>query len=212
MIAQLAPTNSFLTKRLDSRKCVRRDKKTDYWLKWLELEAKWMNTATKMQFAGWLYLVKNGNDSWACEIYSSWRVTGNQARHPKHLGIAQPSTGAKLLTLDSYRDASKVNHIDLIKLDVDGFESAVIAGGLEVLQRDKPIVCLELAPYALLERGSSFAELLGLLQECGYKLVRLENRSPLSDRLGDLTMQSPMELVSMCWRFPILGRLQTARR
>ena len=138
-----------------------------------------------------IQLVKNGNDSLACEIYSSWKVTGNQARHPKHLGIAQPSTGAKLLTLDRYCEVSRIKHIDFIKLDVDGFESAVIAGGLEVLKRYQPIICLELAPYALLERGSSFAELLGLLQECGYKLIRFENRSRLSDRLADLTIQIP---------------------
>ena len=132
-----------------------------------------------MRFAGWLYLVRNGNESSASEIYSSWKVTGNQVRHPKHLGIAQPSTGAKLFTLTAIVSL-KVKQIDFIKLDVDGFESAVIAGGLEVLQRDKPIDLLGIGAIRAIERGSSFAELLGLLHEVGYKLVRLENQSPLS--------------------------------
>ena len=136
-------------------------------------------------------LVRIGSENSASEIYSSWKVTGNQVRHPKHLGIAQPTTGAKTFTLDSYCERAGVKKIDFIKLDVDGFESDVIAGALKVLQRDRPVICLELAPYALTERRSSLAELLRLLHQVGYRLVYLENQSPVPNRPADLAAEIP---------------------
>jgi FkbM family methyltransferase len=124
------------------------------------------------------------------EIYSSWKVIGNEPRHSKHLGIAQSTSGAINLSLDDYCRANNIARVDLIKLDVDGFESEVIAGGLDVLQRDRPVICLELAPYVLEERGSSLDELLSLLASRGYKLTTLTEQ-PLIAKAADLQKRIP---------------------
>jgi FkbM family methyltransferase len=125
------------------------------------------------------------------EVYSSWKVVGDERRHPKHLGIAQSTEDATVLTLDGYCQSSKLSRIDFIKLDVDGFETEVLSGGLQTLQRDLPAICLELAPYALEERGSSLAELLGVLKSVGYRLLSLTRLRDLSDNADSLRTQIP---------------------
>ena len=120
------------------------------------------------------------------EIYSSWRVVGHEPRHKKHLGIAKSSEGARDTTLDDYCDSMVANTIDFIKLDVDGFEAEVIGGGKKTLRRCQAPICMELSPYVLEERGSSFAELFHLLRECGYRLVDLTAQSSITDSVGRL--------------------------
>jgi FkbM family methyltransferase len=123
------------------------------------------------------------------QIYSSWKVVGDEPRHPKHLGIAQSTDGASVITLDGYFQNVYVSKIDFVKLDVDGFETDVLAGGIQTLRRDLPTICLELAPYALEERGSSLAELLAVLKNLGYFLVNLEGLRKLPDDSASLSSQ-----------------------
>jgi FkbM family methyltransferase len=126
------------------------------------------------------------------EIYSSWKVVGEERRHPKHLGIAHSTAAAAVLTLDDYCRNAHLSGIDFIKLDVDGFETEVLSGGIQTLRRDLPTICLELAPYALEERGSSLNELLEILRNLGYRLRnlkdldnRFENAGSFSPRIAD---------------------------
>jgi FkbM family methyltransferase len=125
-------------------------------------------------------LIGNRQREFSDEIYSSWKVVGADVRHPKHLGIAQSTTGATAMRLDRYCQKQCIAKVDFVKLDVDGFESEVIAGGMQVLKRDRPKICMELAPYVLAERGSSLDELLSLLTQCDYKLTDLSNGRTLT--------------------------------
>jgi FkbM family methyltransferase len=123
------------------------------------------------------------------EIYSSWKVVGDERRHPKHLGIAQSTDAAAVLTLDDYCNNSELSKIAFVKLDVDGFETEVLSGGLQTLRRDLPTICVELAPYVLEERGSSLAELLGILRDVGYRLLSLKDLRNLSYNSDSLLTQ-----------------------
>jgi FkbM family methyltransferase len=129
----------------------------------------------------------SNNLSAKVEIYSSWKVVGNERRHPKHRGIAQTTEGAISITLDDYCDRSNISKIDFIKLDVDGFETEVLSGGIHRLSRDLPTICMELAPYALQERGSSLEELFEVLKTFGYRLVSLKCFKPLPSDPTEIT-------------------------
>jgi FkbM family methyltransferase len=63
---------------------------------------------------------------------------------------------------------------DAIKIDVEGFETAVLRGGESVLRRARPLLFLEVHPARLRELGSSTAEALGFLQGLGYVFVAAE--------------------------------------
>jgi FkbM family methyltransferase len=124
------------------------------------------------------------------EIYSSWKVVGDERRHPKHLGIAQSTDEAAVLVLDDYCKDNGIARVGFVKLDVDGFETEVLAGGFQTLRRDLPTICMELSPYVLEERGSSVAALLALLKEIGgYRLMSLKGFRHLSDDAGSLLTQ-----------------------
>jgi len=125
------------------------------------------------------------------EIYSSWKVTGQQPRHGKHFGIAKSTEGARATSLDEYCNQADLQRIDLIKLDVDGFEVDVIRGGRNALRTYRPTICMELSPYVLEERGASLADLLAELRENGYRLGDLKARAAITDSAGALKVKIP---------------------
>jgi len=65
------------------------------------------------------------------------------------------------MTLDQFIETNSIQKIDLIKLDVDGFELKVLRGGQKTLQKFKPLILFELCPYVLREHGTSAEEMLG---------------------------------------------------
>ena len=83
---------------------------------------------------------------------SSWRTDGSHQ---------DTACEVDFVKLDDWLVANDVGRVDLIKLDVDGNEYGVLAGGIEMLKRDKPIFLMEMVgphfadsnrnPYLLLE-------------------------------------------------------------
>jgi FkbM family methyltransferase len=104
------------------------------------------------------------------KIYSSWTLTEEVDRHPKHLGVLKTTDGASQYRLDSYLEEKNISRIDFIKMDVDGYECEVLSGAELTLKHNKPIICLELSPYVLQERGASIEQLIGILIDNNYKL------------------------------------------
>jgi FkbM family methyltransferase len=126
-----------------------------------------------------MMLVENSSTAAPAAIYSSWPLsTPTGTPHPKHLGVPMDTRGVRTSTLDDYLESAGVAPVRFIKLDVDGNESTVLRGAHKMLRRDKPVLLMEMMPYGLTETGSSFEELLALLNAAGYRLYRL-NGSPL---------------------------------
>jgi FkbM family methyltransferase len=75
----------------------------------------------------------------------------------------------KMQTLDSYARENKLARVDLIKLDVDGFEGKVIRGASNVLKQHRPILIMEIAPAWVSMRGDSVSEIVKQLKEIGYR-------------------------------------------
>jgi FkbM family methyltransferase len=63
-------------------------------------------------------------------------------------------------------------HPDLVKIDVEGYELAVLAGARATLGRYRPHLFLELHPQRLRELGGSVAEVVELLAGLGYAFHR----------------------------------------
>ena len=76
-----------------------------------------------------------------------------------------------LTTLDAFVAEQGIARLDALKLDVEGVECRVLAGGRETLRRFRPAMLVELNPPCLDRAGSSEAALLGALSDLGYRLM-----------------------------------------
>jgi FkbM family methyltransferase len=70
-------------------------------------------------------------------------------------------------------------HPDLVKIDVEGYELAVLRGARRLLAGSRPVLFLEIHPQRIAELGGSLAEIAGLLAELGYRIFDLRGK-PLS--------------------------------
>ena len=101
-------------------------------------------------------------------IYSSWPLAVEAGLHAKHLGREMQTEQAQARSLDSILDEHADRKVQLVKLDVDGFECDVLRGATTMLREMRPIFVMELAPYVLVERGASLDQLLSHFIPNGY--------------------------------------------
>jgi FkbM family methyltransferase len=81
-------------------------------------------------------------------------------------------------TLDSLTEAQ--NSIDLMKIDVEGFEAQVLAGAMKTLKKTSGIY-IEISDGALRSYGSSSSEIIGLLRREGFVLFRWRGDTTLEE-------------------------------
>ena len=74
----------------------------------------------------------------------------------------------EIVTLDSSQEVSRLPRVDLIKIDVEGYELKVLRGSREVLKKFKPILFIELDQNNLKDQGDTPSALIEYLIELGY--------------------------------------------
>jgi FkbM family methyltransferase len=88
-------------------------------------------------------------------------------------------------TLDTYLVANGVDSLDILKIDVEGFEPAVLRGARDALRRGAiHVILLEVCPPLLKRAGESTTSLCGLLHEYGYRICRLAADGQCGEELG----------------------------
>jgi FkbM family methyltransferase len=112
-------------------------------------------------------------------VYSSWPLAAKPGLHAKHLGRKMQTDLAQSRSLDSILGERTDQKVQLVKLDVDGFECDVLDGATYMLRKARPIFVMELAPYVLEERGSSLDHLLSYFLPNGYVFYDERTRKPL---------------------------------
>jgi FkbM family methyltransferase len=117
-------------------------------------------------------------------VYSSWSLPRSAEAHEKHLGLRMTTGGARGATLDSVLAEQGVERVDLVKLDVDGFECDVLAGAGKMIRRDRPTFVMEIMPYGLVEQGANLEQFLKFFLPLGYRLYdeRTEAELPTDAR------------------------------
>ena len=109
-------------------------------------------------------------------------------------------------TIDEYIKATNLTRVDLIKIDVDGFDLEVLRGAEETIDRFKPVVIVELNE-ALKTRGESPADVLTYMLDCKYdRALVLDKENYLFTSTWELGAPWPSELrVSIDRRDPLYG-------
>ena len=88
--------------------------------------------------------------------------------------VDQPVTSVSCDTLDNFIASRRLSGVSLIKADIEGGEHAFLLGGREQIQRQRPILLLELDDALLRRSGSSVAAVLSLLAEWQYRCFRVK--------------------------------------
>jgi len=85
-----------------------------------------------------------------------------------------------IATLDGFCAEHAVARVDLIKIDVEGFELNVLRGGTAVIARDLPDMFIEINDDNLAQQGHSAREVLELLESLYATLYDAETKKPVS--------------------------------
>ncbi len=109
------------------------------------------------------------------QIYSRWPLYPRpQEKHPIHWGMKTVATQVETWTLDEYVNRKQLDRVDLIKIDVDGTEYAVLCGAMQTLARFSPVVIFEVGQYLLEEHQISFGNYLTFFSDLNYHLRDLK--------------------------------------
>lgn len=89
----------------------------------------------------------------------------------------------KVVRLDEYMDTSGIHHVDLLKIDTQGFEPEVLEG-LGSRLSDVDVVITELMFYDYYERRLSFSDIERFLIPAGFHLYDISHiaKNPLNGR------------------------------
>jgi len=118
------------------------------------------------------------------EIRAQWPVVGSDAGRGEHGGVPCATDGARATSLDALWREGKFSAVDLVKMDVDGYESEVLEGATALLRHARPPIVMELAPSAHDEIGPRrFGRMVELLRDLGYRSRSLRGQEvPLDER------------------------------
>jgi FkbM family methyltransferase len=109
----------------------------------------------------------NKNESVTMEIRTPSNRGGNRIA-PKE---SSATCMVEIVRLDDFSPAQKLDRIDLVKIDVEGYELNVLRGAEYLLKKHKPILFIELDDNNLKDQGDSASALINFLYEMGYQQI-----------------------------------------
>ncbi len=119
------------------------------------------------------------NKAGSIELFESTVNTGDHRLYRSddddvhNQGMARTAIQVEALTIDDVvRDS--IGPLRLVKMDIQGAETAALEGMQELLRGESPTLFLEFWPYGLSAAGSSPEGLFALLEKSGYAAFELE--------------------------------------
>jgi len=97
-----------------------------------------------------------------------------------HVGVQSDYELVQMRQLDSY----SLDNISIIKIDVQGFERKVLLGAKETIEKNKPIIYIEIEQDQLELYGDSEESVLQLLIDYGYSFTRFNSGLPYLTKSG----------------------------
>jgi hypothetical protein len=97
---------------------------------------------------------------------------GDTGVHINNKRVSKESTSEKI-TIDSYPSQRPP---DVVKIDVEGAEAAVVSGMEDTLSSNNPIMYIEMHPMKLSDFGDSVEDVYNILQNNGYEIEAANHR------------------------------------
>lgn len=103
----------------------------------------------------------------------------------------------ELMTLDEFDRRQAPGRIDVIKMDIEGAESAALAGAAGVLRRHRPVLVVEVFARSLASYNASVAEIQERLLDADYRLFTIDDETAELRPLDDLTVIDEQNVVAV---------------
>src|SRR4030095_12734237 len=117
-----------------------------------------------------------------CKLYVSDKLNVDHRAY-KADGDSRRAIPTEMVALDDYFKPGQ--RVDLIKIDIQGYELHALRGAKRVLRENRDIqLLLEFWPYGLEEAGSNWKELVQMLRDLSMDpmLVRMDGLIPFQAR------------------------------
>lgn len=117
-------------------------------------------------------LVTDGDGSTPTrELRWSWRID--------RTAVDRERVEVPAVSIDRMVSTIGLTRLDLLKIDVDGYEMKVLRGATETLERFRPTILVELDEKSLAPQGDSVRSAVEFLEARGFRGTRLDG-TPLS--------------------------------
>jgi len=103
----------------------------------------------------------------------------------------------KEITLDEYVKKNKVEKIDFMKIDTDGYEYKIIKGGLNSLKKFRPIMVMEFTKVGPERYGDNLEDLIDLLGSSGYSIFSDRSLKEYKNKESILDAISPGAVINV---------------
>ena len=100
-----------------------------------------------------------------------------------YLRAADGSQTIQVTTLDAFVQQERLSRVDLIKIDIEGSEVALLEGARETIERFRPVFMIEVNPSALQRFSKTSSDVIELLGKHRYRMscaTRAGTLRPLS--------------------------------
>ncbi len=125
-------------------------------------------------------------------VAASWPVAGQSRDLNAWQGHSESTAGATATTADAFFAAAGLTRLDLVKLDVDGHEWAVLQGFRATLARHRPVIIVEFAPFIYAgEKSREFDACVAFLAGLNYRFTDANTGRPLPHTAGHLRRVVP---------------------
>lgn len=101
--------------------------------------------------------------------------------------LDRPFKEVKIERLDDVLPSRNIQMVDLIKIDVEGFEGFVLKGASKILTDSKAKILMETDDAFLKNNGSSARDLVDLLKAYGYKMFYRSDKKSFIQEEDDLS-------------------------
>lgn len=108
------------------------------------------------------------------EMLNMSPINYNESVNVGDLSIGLGGEIVEVRTLDSLT----LNKVDIIKIDVQGFEKFVIEGGVDTINKNKPLLIVEFEDHQLRKFNYGVIDLFKLIKDMGYYIYLLDYHYP----------------------------------
>lgn len=115
------------------------------------------------------------------EVTFNLPPAGNRGTGSMGVGVvgAGEQTAVNAVTIDSFVRERQLQRLDAMKIDVEGAELKVLAGGRQSIERFRPTMLIEVNAPCLARFGESVQSLIDCLTGMNYTVMRLHRRGLL---------------------------------